>query len=121
MLSLIPLPYRLAGLLLIGLALFAGGWKLGVDHVEAQQLHDERLVNDAVNAAQKGAATEIAKLEIKHVTLQSRIERETREVPVYRDCHHSPDGLLNLNAALTNAQPPGAGELPGDAGAATRR
>ncbi|MBS1143355.1 MAG: hypothetical protein H6R14_761 [Proteobacteria bacterium] len=88
---------------------------------EASQLRDAALVDKAIAAAQEGAAKEIAKLEIKHVTLQQRIERETREVPVYRDCRHSPDGLQQLNAALENrAVAPDGGKLPGNTGSVTR-
>lgn len=83
---------------------------------KASRLQEEAVVAKAIDAAQAGAAKEIAKLEIKHVTLQQRIERETREVPVYRDCKHSGDGLLQLNAALENrAIPADGGQLPANA------
>lgn len=82
----------------------------------AARLREEAVVNKTIEAAQVGAAKEIAKLEIKHVTLQQRIERETREIPVYRDCRHSAVGLLQLNAALENgAVPADGGQLPGNA------
>lgn len=89
---------------------------------EAGVLRENALVEKAIEASQSGAAAAIAKLEIKHVTLQQKIERETREVPVYRDCRHSPDGLRSLNEALGNrADAPGGRQLSDDAGAATGR
>lgn len=88
----------------------------------ADELRDAEVARMAIDAAQRGAAQEIAKLEIKHVTVQQKIERETHEVPVYRDCRHSPDGLLGLNALLENrAEPAGDRELPGNAGPAAGR
>lgn len=83
----------------------------------AASLRETAVAERAIAAAQEGAAKEIAKLEIKHVTLQQRIERETREIPVYRDCRHSADGLQQLNAALENRSVPAdRGKLPGNAG-----
>lgn len=84
---------------------------------EATQLREARLIEDAGKAAQIGAAGAIAKQEVKHVTVQRRIERETREVPVYRDCRHSPDGLRALNNALeSRSDSAGDRELPGNPG-----
>ena len=85
-------------------------------------LRDAQVAAVAVDAAQRGAALEISKLEIKNITVQRRIERETREVPVYRDCKHSADGLRLLDAALgSRALPADSGELPGNTRAAAGR
>lgn len=101
---------------------YAWGRHDGAGLESAARLREEAFVNKAIDAAQAGAAKEIAKLEIKHVTLQQRIERETREVPIYRDCRHSADGLQQLNATLENrAVPADGGQLPGNARPAAGR
>ena len=111
----------LAVLLALG-ACYAWGRHDGAALTEADVLRENALVEKAMSASQAGAAAAIAKLEIKHVTLQQKIERETREVPVYRDCRHSHGGLRSLNYALANRSgTAGDGQLPGDAGPATGR
>lgn len=87
----------------------------GADIVRAEQSRAERLVLKAREEAQLGVAAEIAKLEIKHVTLTQTLQKETRIEPVYLECRHTPDGLRVLNAALTNRPvPAGDRQLPGD-------
>lgn len=104
-----------AGVLLIAAGYGAGRYD-GARLNEAGQLRDEHVAQVAYEAAQSATATEIQKLEIRHVTIKQRVERETREVPVYRDCRHSDAGLRAVNAALANAPlPAGDRQLPGDA------
>jgi hypothetical protein len=105
-----------AAFLLILIACYAWGRHDGAALEAASRKSEEDVVAKAIDAAQSGAAKEIAKLEIKHVTLQQRVERETREVPVYRDCKHSAVGLQQLNAALENGTVSAdGGQLPGNA------
>ena len=80
-----------------------GYWQYGqgVASCEAATARDERVARVAYDKGQEGAAAAIAKLEIKNVTIKQRVERETREVPVYRDCRHSPGGMLGVNQALS--------------------
>lgn len=116
-------PWAILGAVAITLLAYLGGRYEGGKLAEAAQLRDEQVAEAVYAKALKATATEIAKLEIKHVTYQSRIERETREVPVYRSvgCNHTDDGLRILNAALTNgAEPAGDRKLPGEPGE-TRR
>lgn len=85
----------------------------GKDSCEAAAAREERIAKIAYDKAQEGVAGEIAKMEIKHVTIKQRVERETREVPVYRDCRHSPGGMLGVNQALSGKPvSPGNSELP---------
>ena len=85
----------------------------GVDSCAAATARDERVARVAYDKGQEGAAAAIAKLEIKKVTIKQRVERETREVPVYRDCRHSPVGVLGVNQALSGKPvSPGNSELP---------
>lgn len=97
---------------LVGLLLLLGGggyagwtardWK-AADDERAEKRTQELILKTKADAA-LGTAEAIAKLEPKLVTLKERVTREVIEKPVYRECVHSPDGLRNINAALT-AQP----------------
>ncbi|MBS1248186.1 MAG: hypothetical protein H6R48_975 [Proteobacteria bacterium] len=109
-------------ILLIALGISYGwGRHDGAALEEAIQQREERLLDKASQAAQAAAAHEIASIEVKNVTVQRRIERETLEVPVYRDCRHSPDGLRALGAALENRTlAADRGELPSEPGPAGR-
>lgn len=115
----IPDPYTLAAKVVIGAVLILGaaatGAKLGYNYSEGQNARTEVLIEKAGDAAQLGAAAAIAKIQPKYVTIQQKTETITREVPVYRDCHNTPDELRLLNSALTNsdvAEPVDSGELP---------
>lgn len=111
----IPNPYAvLAGVvLLIGAA--ASGVVVGVKYEKGQEARTEILVAKVAETAQTAAAEAIAKIQPKYTTIQQKTETITREVPVYRDCHNTPDELRLLNDALTGgdaSEPVGAGELP---------
>ena len=120
-LSVLWADYKWGALLLALGGCYVWGRHDGSTMASAASLREAQIVEQAITAAQAGAAREIAKLEIKHVTLQQRIERETREVPVYRDCRHSPAGLQSLNDAL-DPRPIATGDrqLPGEAGTGAR-
>ncbi|WP_150428883.1 hypothetical protein [Dechloromonas sp. CZR5] len=121
-LNVLAAEYKLVILLLSLGGCYVWGRHDGAALEAAASVRETAVAERAVAAAQEGAAKEIAKLEIKHVTLQQRIERETREIPVYRDCRHSADGLQQLNAALENRSVPAdGGQLPGNAGPGARR
>lgn len=114
--------WKWAALVLVVVGSYAWGRHDGAALMEAECERGIARVTQAVETAQRGAAEAIAKLEVRHVTVQRRIERETREVPVYRDCVHRPDGVRIINDALENrALAAGDRELPGDAGAVARR
>ena len=96
----------------------AGGYYAGAraerNAMEAQQAHDDKLTQRVQEAAQKGAAQEIAKIEVKHVTIRQQTQIETRDKPVYRECV-ADDRVFHLtNEAITGLSP-GAnpGSLPG--------
>jgi len=90
-------------LIVLGLA-FAGigasgyyyGGKHARDAVAAQELREQELLDKV--AMQTAEA--ISAIEIKNTTIRQKVETVTREVPVYRDCQHSPDVLSLLNSAL---------------------
>lgn len=84
----------------------------GGEIAEAQRLRDEQVARQVFDQAQAAAAQEIAKIKVRNTTVQQTLEKEIHEKPVYRDCHHSPDGLRSINAALAGSEPAGGGELP---------
>jgi hypothetical protein len=107
---MIPLPWLiLAVTLLIGAAGAGGYWQGArhkADEIAAQTAREAVLVEKTREAAQQAAAEAISRIEVKNVTIRQKAETITREVPVYRDCHHTPDALGLLNDALA----PGAAE-----------
>lgn len=115
----IPSPYELLAKVVIGAVLVLGaaatGAKLGYNYAAGQAARQEVLIQAVADKAQTAAAVEISKIQPKYVTIQQKTETITREVPVYRDCHNTPDELRLLNDALTDsdsAEPAGGGELP---------
>lgn len=77
----------------------------------ATQVTEAALVEKVSQASQLAAAREIAAIQIKHTTIRQQVEKETREIPVYRDCRHADGVLDHLNAALIGAVPAGGGKL----------
>jgi uncharacterized protein YbjQ (UPF0145 family) len=114
---MIPLPWLiLAVTLLVGAAGASGYWQ-GGKHKEAeivaQQARDAVIGQEAQDKALAAAADRVVKLDVQNKTIHAKTEVIVREVTVYRDCKHSPDGLRNVNEALTGqAEPPADGQLP---------
>lgn len=76
----------------------------------AELLDIELRTRDAALAA---AGEAIQKIEVRNTTVRQKTETVTREVPVYRDCKHSADGLRLVNEALADGpQPVADGKLP---------
>lgn len=110
-------PWLIVGLLLAAIA-EAGvclwyGYGAGRDAAVADQAERAQIIRDVQAAAERGAAAQIAKLEVQHVQITQPLEREIRENVVYRDCVHTADGLRLVNAALAGTGPAGDRELPG--------
>lgn len=109
-------PYVLAAALaLLALTHGAVGYKayrMGQDNVIAETA---KLVDVEVrtrDAALAAAGEAISKIEVRNVTIRQKAETVTREVPVYRDCRHDPDGLRLINQALIDPKPADSGKLP---------
>lgn len=79
---------------------------------QAKQAKKEQLIRETRDATIDAAAEEIAKIEVKHTTINRRIERETLTNTFYRECRHTPDGLRWINAALEGKEPADSSELP---------
>ncbi len=97
-------PYVLLAIVLawvgsVGGAFFYGR-TTGIDHAVAEQTEDAQLIEDAADAAQRAAATEIAKIKVVNQVNRQVLEREIVEKAVYKDCVHTPEAAAAINKAL---------------------
>lgn len=99
------MPYLLGGGAIALMLSLGGGYLLGRSDGRALERAEHEQVSAAVElAAQKTrevVAGEIAKIEVKNVYTTQKLERETVEKPVYRECVHSDDAYSLLNYSLT--------------------
>lgn len=107
----------LIGLLGAALAFAAGTWYgtgLGEDKEFSKRAREDSLVQKVTDAGQKSAASEIAKIKPRNVTIRQETEREIRTNTVYADCKLTDGVYRNLNEALTGRpQPSSPGQLSG--------
>lgn len=106
-------PWLIVACLLALMGAGAGGFKLGMDHVEAGQAREDKHIQEAVQAASTAAAQAIAKIKVVNTTIQNEVQREVQTNTVYRDCQHSDGGLQLVNKALAAPGPTGDSKLPG--------
>lgn len=108
--GLLANPWTILAIVLFYLGSLAGaGWKgyhLGEEHVIAAQAKEQADIKKGQDEALQAAATAIAKIDVRNVTIRQKAESIIREVPVYRDCVQPADGLQLVNEALA---PPDAG------------
>lgn len=109
-----------AGLLLLSstVGAYVKGRSDGEEIQKASQSSIDDAVRQGASAAADVAASAIAGIQIKQVTIKGRIEREVQTHTIYAECRHTPDGLRNLNDALTNSVssgPVGGVQLPASA------
>ena len=69
----------------------------------AKLLSIELRTRDAATAA---AAEAIQKIEVRNVTRIQKAQTITREVPIYKECKHTPEGLTTVNQALADVTAP---------------
>lgn len=106
-------PYLIVGGLLAAAGAFFYGMDVGADRAIAKQKTTQELVDQVYDKAQKAAASAIADMEIKNVTITQPIRTEVRENVVYRDCKHDDSGMRALNTAITGrTEPPSGLKLP---------
>lgn len=93
---------------------FVYGTGVGKDSEIAGQAKINKAITETREAAQQGAADEIAKIKVVNATVRGKTETIVRENVVYRDCRHAPDSVRTINAALAGAlpEPAGGGKLP---------
>jgi len=112
-------PWALLGVFALWAGTIAGtaAWfyEAGQDSEIADQAKIDKARDDTRAIAAAAAASAIAQIKIENRTIQGRIERVTVEKPVYRDCRHAPDGMRDINEALTRKRPEpvSSGGVPG--------
>lgn len=111
----LPNPYVMLGALGLVIGAFFYGSHIGHVSEKAKYLETQALIQKAADEGALKAAGTIGKLKIQNTTIKGQTETIIREVPVYRDCHNTPDIMRLLNDAL-GASPgslgPGSGKLP---------
>jgi len=110
-------PYVLlaAGIFWVASVAGAGWYGIGVgrDGEIAGQAKINQAINDTKEQAQQGAAAAIAKIEVKNVTINRKLETEVREKPVFRDCRSGHDSMQLYNSGIPGyTEPPGSGVVP---------
>lgn len=102
------------GALLVGAiaGAYVKGRSDGKALILAQQAREDQIRFETLQLAQQAAAEEIAKIEVKNVTIRQKLETEIREKPVYRDCLADQRVLDTVNEAITGDIAVGPSELP---------
>lgn len=96
-----------------GVSGYVKGGKDTSNRIAADLALTAEATRKAQSEALQAVAERLAKLDVKTTTIRQKTEVITREVPVYGTCRHSPDGLRNVNEALTGTEPAtGDGKLP---------
>lgn len=100
----------------MALSFTAGTWYgtgLGEDKEFAKRAREDSIVLKASEASQLAAASAIAKIKPRNITIRQELDREIQTRVEYRDCRHGPDGLRLINEALTGrAEPIDRSQLP---------
>lgn len=111
-------PYVILGAVVLWGVSVAGsffyGQGIGKDGEIAKQAAIDKAIIETRKAAQEGAANAIAQIKVTNTTIRGRTDTIIRNDPVYVQCEHGPDGVRNINEALTGK--PGAtgdSKLPG--------
>lgn len=111
-------PYLILATVILWGASVAGaffyGTNTGADAEIAKQAKIDQAIEVTREAARQGAADAIKRIKVTNTSIKGRVETIVRENVIYRDCRHAPDGLRNLNEALTGrAGRDGSGDVPG--------
>jgi hypothetical protein len=77
-----------------------GGWEACSNRRDALELAEAKSKSDALTAM----AHEIAKIDVRNVTIRQTLETQTREVPVYRDCKNTEAVMKTINEALSGGK-----------------
>jgi len=78
-------------LVLVLLGWFGRGW-----YDDSQNLRVEQAIAKTKAEAEEGAATAIARIEIKHTVINQKIIEHTFHDPVYQDCRHTPEAYQQI-------------------------
>lgn len=91
----------LASLAIVGAGAGLYAWNARADKCELDALRIDQAATAARDAAIKAAADAIAGIDIKHTTINRRVEREVIEKPVYKECRHTPEMMETITEAMT--------------------
>lgn len=91
---------------LVSLAIASGGaywyaWDARSDKCELDGLRIDKAATAARDAAIDAASKAIAGIDIKHTTINRKVEREVIEKPVYKECRHTPEMFETIKEAMT--------------------
>ena len=99
------LPWLILGWVLSVGAASAGSyfyaWNASAEQCELDSLRIGRAAAAARDKAIEAAAQEIAKIDIRHTTINRKVEREIVEKPVYKECRHSPEVFMSITEAMS--------------------
>lgn len=88
-------------ILLLAVGLFAAGgsigWKAAQNSRDAQELAEGKAKAESLQAA----AAEIAKIDVRNVTIRKQGETIVREKVIYQECKNTPEMMGVLNQALS--------------------
>ena len=76
------------------------GMKLGKDSKEAAAAREERLVREATDKTLTLTAEAIAKIEVKHVTVTQKLQKEVFSREVFRECVSGPEPVRLFNSTI---------------------
>lgn len=76
-------------------------WSARGDKCELDELRIEQAATAARDAAIEASSQAIAGIDIKHTTINRKVEREVIEKPVYRECRHTPEMFDTIKEAMT--------------------
>ncbi len=112
-----PNPYILLALVIgWGASVAGAGWwgiGIGEDRIIATQAKVNKAIDETRAAAQQGAADAIAKIEIKNITVNRKLETLVRENRVFADCRSGPSSVHLYNSSIPGySEPPGGKQLP---------
>ena len=78
-----------------------GGWRVAMDHRDALELAEAQGKAQALEATAK----EIAKIDVRNVTIRQQGETIIKEKPIYQECKNTPEMMGVINKALTGGAP----------------
>lgn len=105
-------PWVLLGLAVAFLSALFGAYTHGVMVTEGAYALAAQESKTARDEALAAAAKEIAKIDVKNITIRQNLEKEVHEKLIYSSCVNTDSGMQLINAALTNTIPVSDSKLP---------
>lgn len=100
----VPVKAALAAVAVV--ALIVAGWTTRGWFEDAKEnarleaeIQHRMLMTELANTVAKNTETAIGRIKIENRTIQTEVQREIVEKPVYRECRLTPDGVRGANQA----------------------